>query len=301
MVLESLVSPKEAENHPLDMLIFGFVVATTGVWLAYYIFPQGASAWFLFFTVMSLVPLIYRVFYIEEGKDCEKITKGSLWARHDEVILVYLFMFFGMMIAFSFWFSILPQDIISVMFKDQIGEVMRIQSLRTVLVGSMIGTGGITAFMLSKFSSMIVSKVRLLELILANNLRLLFLFIAFSFVFGAGALLLLTWNAAVVGVAIGNLVRTTIASGASLTSKTASYFMAFPISFLSFFVHGIFEILGYFVGAIAGGIFSVAIVRKHYHTPHFRRIAKDVGLLLGISIGLMLIGGIIEVYITPLL
>ena len=284
------------------MLILGFVVATTGLWLAYYIFPQGASAWFLFFTAMALVPMIYRIFYIEEGKECDQIKHESLWHRHNEVIMVYMFMFFGMLIAFSFWFTILPTDIINVMFKDQIGEVMRIQNLRTVIVGSLIGTGGgLTGHLISKVSGMAVSKGKLLELILANNLRLLFLFVAFSFVFGAGALLLLTWNAAVVGVAIGNLIRGTIASGASVASKTTSYFTAFPISFLSFFVHGIFEIIGYFVGAIAGGIFSVAIVRKHYNRPEFKRIAIDVGIFLMVAIGLMVVGGIIEVYITPLL
>ncbi|MDP7282029.1 MAG: stage II sporulation protein M, partial [Candidatus Undinarchaeales archaeon] len=258
------------------------------------------------FTAMALVPMIYRVFYIEEGKECEKIQHESLWKRHNEVIMVYLFMFFGMLIAFSFWFTILPSDIINIMFKDQIGEVMRIQNLRTVLVGSLIGieATGITGQLIrgvNAATAMAVSKVKLLELILANNMRLLFLFVAFSFVFGAGALLLLTWNAAVVGVAIGNLIRQTIATGAGVGAKTAAYFVAFPISFLSFFVHGIFEIVGYFVGAIAGGIFSVAIVRKHYNRPEFKRIAVDVGILLVVAMGLMLIGGVIEVYITPLL
>jgi len=302
MVLESLISPQEVEKHPLDMLILGFVVATTGLWLAYYIFPQGASSWFLFFTAMALVPMMYRLFFIEENKECDKLNKETLWGRHNEIIMVYLFMFFGMLIAFSFWFTILPTNIINLMFKDQIGEVMRIQNLRSIIVGSFLGTGGgVTGLMLSKISGMAVSKTKLLELILANNLRLLFLFVAFSFVFGAGALLLLTWNAAVVGVAIGNLIRGTLATGASVASKTTTYFTAFPISFLSFFVHGIFEILGYFAGAIAGGIFSVAIVRKHYNRPEFKRIAVDVGIFLAVAIGLMLIGGVIEVYITPLL
>jgi uncharacterized membrane protein SpoIIM required for sporulation len=187
------------------------------------------------------------------------------------------------------------------MFKDQIGEVTRIQNLRSILVGGLLATSGLTGNLISNVTGMVVSKVKLLELILANNLRLLFLFVAFSFVFGAGALLLLTWNAAVVGVAIGNLIRQTIASGAGVAVKTTKYFTAFPISFLSFFVHGIFEIVGYFIGAIAGGIFSVAIVRKHYNTPKFKKIAVDVGLLMAIAIVLMIVGGLVEVYITPLL
>jgi uncharacterized membrane protein SpoIIM required for sporulation len=205
-------------------------------------------------------------------------------------------MFFGMIVSFSFWFTILPESLVTVMFKDQILEIARIQGLRSALMGSLIGTGAATGV-----TAMLVSKEKLLQIIAFNNLRLLFLFVSFAFIFGAGALLLLTWNAAVVGVAIGNLIKQTIVSTAGIYSKTAGYFMALPFSFLAFFVHGIFEVLGYFVGAIAGGIFSVSIVRKHYLSPYFRRIMKDVALLMTLAIALIVIGSLVEVYITPIL
>ena len=44
-------------------------------------------------------------------------------------------------------------------------------------------------------------------MIFLNNIRVLFLCIIFAFIYGAGAIFILTWNASIVGVAIGNLIR----------------------------------------------------------------------------------------------
>ena len=106
--------------------------------------------------------------------------------------------------------------------------------------------------------------------------------------------------AAVVGVAVGNLAREGIAA-AHISVKAAAYFKALPISFLAFFVHGIFEILGYFIGAIAGGILSVAIIKRHYRNPHFSVLLRDIIVLLLLSAGLIILGAFVEVYITPVL
>ncbi|MFH1424749.1 MAG: stage II sporulation protein M [archaeon] len=301
MVLEDLLGAEKAERHPIDMVLWGFVVSTISLfiaflmskWLPTYIFPGHINAWFLFLTSLALVQLLNRVLMREEKEML--VDKGTLLGRHTDVIFLYMFMFFGMIIAVSFWFTVLPYHLVQVLFSDQITEVLRIQSLRTTIVGSLIGTSGMAV------TAMFANKGTMLKLIMLNNLRLLFLFMAFAFVFGAGAILLLTWNAAVVGVAIGNLIRGMVGATASIFLKTATYFTGFPISFFSFFVHGIFEVLGYFVGAIAGGIFSASIVRRHYRTKHFTRVIMDVGLLLGLAIALIIFGSYIEVYVTPLL
>jgi len=305
MVLESLLNPAEAEKKPFDMLLLGFGTASISLWLAYYIFPEGASHWFLFFTGLCVVPLMVSLFALEEKEDF--MTRNKIWERHSDMILIYLFLFLGMIMAFSFWYTLLPEGITSMMFKEQIKEVGRIQNLHEVLVGGLLinaanlKTGLFSFSTTIKTTGMTITKGQLLELILLNNLRLVFLFIAFSFVFGAGAILLLTWNAAVVGVAIGNVIRSSITASATMFAKTTAYFTVFPFSFTAFFVHGIFEVLGYFLGAIAGGIFSVAMVKKHYNSPYFKRIITDVSAFLFAAIIFILIGGYIEVYITPLL
>ncbi|MFO7872768.1 MAG: stage II sporulation protein M [Candidatus Undinarchaeales archaeon] len=301
MVLESILSPEEAERQPFDMLILGFAVSSLALWLAYYVFPKEASNWFLFLTAIAVEPLLVRIFKEEEGEEI-RISKETLWARHDDVVLDLLFLFFGMVISFSFWFTILPSGIVNVMFENQISEIMRIQNLKLGVAGGFVGTlAAVAETKQINFSNSVLTKARVFKFILVNNLRLMFLFVAFSFLFGAGAILLLTWNAAVVGAAVGNMIRVTIVDVANLSTKAAMYFKALPVSILSFFVHGIFEILGYFLGAIAGGILSVAIIRKHYESPHFKRLLWDVILLLTLASALIIIGAGVEVYITPIL
>lgn len=300
MVLESILTPEEVERQPFDMLILGFLVSSLALWLAYYIFPKESSSWFLFLTAIALEPLLVRLFKKEEKEEI-KITNESLWARHDDVVLDYLFLFFGMVISFSFWFTVLPTGVVNVMFQNQISEIMRIQNLSLALSGGFVGALAAVTGAKLDLTSAIVSKLKVFKFILANNLRLMFLFVAFSFIFGAGAILLLTWNAAVVGAAVGNVIRTAISGVSSFSEKTVHYFKALPVSMLSFFVHGIFEILGYFLGAIAGGILSVSIIRKHYESPHFKRLLMDVVLLLVLATGMIVLGAAIEVYITPVL
>ena len=300
MVLESIISAEEVERHPLDMFFLGFGTASLGLWLAYYIFPKEASNWFLFLTAFALEPLLLRLFYLEEKGEIN-LERPTIWQRHERVIMDYLFMFFGMVIGLSFWYAILPQELTNIMFENQIAEVFRIQNLRVALTGSTIGTGAAIATQFGpSLTAILESKTKMLEFIAVNNLRLLFLFAAFSFIFGAGAILLLVWNAAVVGVAVGNLAREGI-TAAHISVRAAAYFKALPVSFLAFFVHGIFEILGYFVGAIAGGILSVAIIRKHYNNPHFPTLVMDVIMLILLSVGLIVVGAFVEVYVTPVL
>ena len=296
MVLEAILSAQEAESHPLDMFFLGFGVSTLGLWLAFYIFPKEASNWLLFLAAFALEPLLLRLFYLEERYDIT-FARPTIWQRHQNVIVDYLLLFFGMVIAFSFWYTVLPQPLTNIMFENQIAEVTRIQGLRATLTGAVIGSGTTGALNLG---GAISSKFQTLNFIMANNLRLLFLFIAFSFIFGAGAILLLVWNAAVVGVAIGNLIRTEIVA-THLAGTLTAYFTALPVSFFAFFAHGIFEVMGYFIGAIAGGILSVAIVKRHYNSPHFGLLVKDVVLLTALSAILIIFGAWVEVYITPLL
>src|SRR3989344_1449460 len=289
MVAESIISAEEVERHPLDMFFLGFGTASLGLWLAYYIFPKEASNWFLFLTAFALEPLLLRLFYLEEQEEIT-LHHPTLWQRHKDVIMDYLFLFFGMVIAFSFWYTMLPLDLTNIMFQNQIAEVARIQNLRVVLTGGILATGAVAASQAGPtLASILENKVAMLKFIAVNNLRLLFLFAAFSFIFGAGAILLLVWNAAVVGVAVGNLAREGI-TAAHISVRAAAYFKALPVSFLAFFVHGIFEILGYFVGAIAGGILSVAIIRKHYNNPHFPTLVMDVIMLILLSVGLIVVG-----------
>ncbi|MAF88992.1 MAG: stage II sporulation protein M [archaeon] len=310
MVLEMIMKAEYAERSPVRTLLLGFGVSSIALWIAYfatlwlpsYIFPEHANSWFLFLTAVALIPFLNKVYLIEEGK-AERISEKSIFKRHEDLLFIYIFLFLGMILSFSFWFTILPLKISQIVFSGQVAEIYRIQGLKTNLSGALLATsaGAITGNMLAKITGYASSRTAFLKLVVFNNMRLLLLFMVFSFVFGAGAILLLTWNAAVVGVAMGFIIRDSIIVSSSVLLKSAFYLKELPFSFMSFFLHGIFEIVGYFAGAVSGGIFSVAILRGMHKTKHFKTILKDVLFFLLLAIAFIVIGAVLEVYVTPLL
>ena len=80
----------------------------------------------------------------------------------------------------------------------------------------------------------------------------------------------------------------------------ASYFAILPISIARYMTHGTFEILAYFMGGLAGGIISVAIINHDIRSRHFRRIVTDSFDLIFIAIVLLIVAALIEVFITPI-
>ena len=128
--------------------------------------------------------------------------------------------------------------------------------------------------------------------ILFNNIRVLAFAILFAFVYGAGAIFILTWNASVIGTAIGNFIKSNL-------SPYSSYFSVASVGLLRYALHGIPEILAYFYGGLAGGIISVAIVKRQYENKKFSHIIFDISELLVISISFLLVAAFLEVYITP--
>ena len=85
--------------------------------------------------------------------------------------------------------------------------------------------------------------------ILLNNIRVLAFAILFAFVYGAGAIFILTWNASVIGTAIGNFIRSNLGQYASSVGleQFANYFVVASMGLLRYILHGIPEIIAYFL------------------------------------------------------
>jgi uncharacterized membrane protein SpoIIM required for sporulation len=127
--------------------------------------------------------------------------------------------------------------------------------------------------------------------------------ILFAFLYGAGAIFILTWNASVIAAAIGNFIRTnlvTVAERAGL-AKVASYFQITSLGLLRYLLHGIPEITAYFIAGLAGSIISVAVIREKFGTKQFEKIILDSSDLILISILILIVSALVEVYITPTL
>lgn len=280
MVLEALLGVKEAEKTPFYVFLLGVLYASVGVFLSLWIFRSEASLILVFLMVFGSIPLIYKTISFEAKKNYQATEETMLPKMHINALKVFLYLFLGFTIALSLWYLFLPSDVVYDLFSTQISTIKAINA------GG--ATGQVTAW---NFFSTIVM----------NNLKVLVLCILFSFFYGVGALFILGWNASVISTAIGNFVRTNISEYALSSGfiKIGAYFQVFSLALLRYMTHGVFEILAYLIGALAGGLISIAMINKHFEGDHFRVLIKDTVDLMILAVLLVLIAGLIEVFITP--
>ena len=283
MVLEDVVIPESMECHPSRMLIVGFVYSTIGIILGYLVFGKYASISGIFLTTIPLVVIIYRTIRYEECKDLEIQKEYPLLKEHLKALSLFIYLFIGMALSYSLWFTILPDSVAKVICGSQIETITTVR-------------GGLTS--IGKATDEAANH----ELILSNNQRVLAFCILFSFLYGSGAIFILTWNASVIGVAMGDVVRTALKSVGDMTNQQFlyTYFQTFPMS-LSYLVHGIPEIAAYFTAALGGGIISIAVARHHYSSEHFKHIILDSLDLILLSLVILVVAALTEVYVTPVL
>ncbi|OYT53882.1 MAG: hypothetical protein B6U72_04660 [Candidatus Altiarchaeales archaeon ex4484_2] len=298
MVLESIVDPLKAEKTPRDMFYVGLIYSSIGLLLAYFTFGSQSSFASIFLTTIPLVVIMYKTLQLEEEKD-EKLIHSLqkrhrkthqetfLIKEHGKALSLFVALFLGMVVSYTFWYIILPVDMEENLFSFQINEIKRIRVISTA--------GDMTGFNQESTNTLFT--------ILENNFRVWVFCIIFSFLYGSGAIFILTLNASIVGVAIGIAIRNALIRYAPLGNIDFlyNYFGSFSISFC-YLIHGIPEISAYFLGALGGGIISVAVAR---HGVKIRGEFIDVTIdsidLVVLSAVILLLAGIIEVYMTPLI
>jgi len=283
MVLESLVNPAKAEKTPSRMIIFGFLYASVAVGLGLWVFYSYASMIFVFLAAIAAVPLMYNTIKYEEKKDLEDMQEKFLLKEHGKALTAFMYLFVGMTLACVLWYAVLPVETVGTLFHSQTNTINNIN-------------GKITGMSLHE-------QVGAFTHIFLNNIKVMIFCGIFSVLYGAGAIFILSWNASVIGVAIGNFIRGNLASYAHLVGfdKIAQYFAIIGVGLLKYVIHGVPEILAYFTAGLAGGIISIAIIRHDFGTRKFEHILLDSADLFLASIGLLLIAAVLEVWVTPII
>ncbi len=294
MVLESLFSLKTAEVHPQRLFFLGILHAAIGTFLGLWIFKNQASLVLVFLTVMASLPFMYRTIKHEEKIDSQNIKEAKLLKHHSRILMSFMFLFFGFVIAFSLGYVLLPEKLVQSTFSSQIETI---RSINSNVAGSIVPPlveKPIVSGDLPNSSSIFLQ-------IFSNNLKVMLFSLFFSFFYGAGAIFILTWNASVIAVAIGTFFRAEIAALAVKSGlvKIAAYFGIFTLGILKYIIHGPVEILAYFTAGLAGGIISVAVIRHDFDSQSFRKILLDSVDLVMIAIFLIFIAALLEVYVTP--
>ncbi len=295
-MLESIISPGTAERKPWDMALLGFVVASVSIWLGHYLspfIPGSPSMLGLAVAVIALAPLLHRVIVIEELEE-ETARLGSptgFITRHIDVIGMYAFLFLGLLAAFSFWYVVLPYEADGAIPSGSDFSVQEsaIGSLQRQITGRAAGNPVEEGPRVTDEPSP-GNRKRAFFNLFDNNMRVMVLCFFASFLFGAGAIWLIAWNASTIGVFIGGLIKTKMAGFSALEA----YAIGFPYYSLSIALWAIPEILAYLVAGVAGGIISVAVARHHFRSERFWLTVFDALLFLLIAVFLVFIGAYIE-------
>jgi uncharacterized membrane protein SpoIIM required for sporulation len=286
VVLESLTNPFQAERRPVMLLLWGIVYALVGGLLADWLFPGAmASMVMVALVAIAAIPLMYNTIRFEEKKDLVIRAETKLLEEHGKAVMVFMMLFIGMTIGMTLLYVILPAPQAGKLFADQIETYTSINPHRSI-------TGQVTGYATGE---------GVFQRIFLNNIKVLAFCVVFSLLYGAGAMFVLSWNASVIALAMGNVIRTNIAALAG-EGTVGSYLKIAAIDgFSRYFIHGFFEIAAYVIAALAGGIISVAIIKKHFTTDKAEHIILDVSDLLLASFVVLLFSAVIEVYITPAL
>jgi uncharacterized membrane protein SpoIIM required for sporulation len=273
---------KEERDHK-RMTFMGFLYCTLGVFLSIWIFKTYSSMIMVFLTAMAAIPLVYKTIKIEEQKDLGDLAERLLIKEHGKALRVFIYLFIGVTIAAAFWYVVLPSSTISVLYEAQTTTINAINSRTTGLTFD------------AQFGAF--TKIFL------NNAKVLVFCILFAFLYGFGAIFILTWNASVVGTAIGNFVRSNLALYAEQVgiAKATKYFHIISLGLFKYSIHGVPEILAYFTAGLAGGIISIAIIRHDLGTRKFEHILLDSVDLILLSLAFLFLAAVLEVWVTPMI
>jgi len=285
-MLELLVNPLRAEKRPWEMFFIGAFHGILSLMLTKWIFSSDpvlskyTGILVVTFSVMFSLPFMYFAIKNEEEKDLQNKSLIRLLEEHGKTLTYFMFLFFGFVVAFSFWYIAFEDG--NQNFRAQIETFCMIN--RPTNFDQCVSEYGIKT--VSKTTAFLTAKEKIVN-IFANNMYVLIFTLVFSLIFGAGAIFILAWNASVISAAIG------IFSKSSLLNL--------PLGIARYMIHGIPEIAAYFIGALAGGIVSIAVIKHDVRTEKFWVILQDSLNLIIIAVIILFIAALIEVFITPVL
>jgi len=267
VVLESLIGEKNIRNHPVFIFFLAMLICAGSLFFAQLLFPLHASVLSIAFITIGLVPLVYNVLSHEEDDEtlCKNSSCTTFFARHFNLIMLYVWIFLGIIVAFAFYYSILPPLERASLFEEQISSFCGIAGSSSCTDGvPMSITGRASAFGMNACMSNNSTVETCTLFIFENNAGVLLFTIVLSLLYGVGAIFILAWNASILGVFFGE----TLLVGDF--TKFLGMFQSMVIG------HGAPELFGYIFGALAGAVLSSMFAKKEFFTHSSSLIIKDI-------------------------
>lgn len=263
MVFEQLIEPTWLEKRAWYATVLGFFYSVIGIEAAILIFPSDPSYMAVAFTALFILPSINSLL-TKAAKPIQKKGKLNLirlFSENIDIFKVYFYLFAGIFIAYSAAMLVLPSAVTSNIFKSQLR------------VGGLAGD----AIFASNFTN-----------IFFNNLKVMAVVFALSILYGAGAMIFLTWNAAAWGVVAGAYSKM-FATGSSVGYYLNDFILRLP--------HTVLESSAYIFVAIAGGVLSKAVLQQNIKSKGFKYVLYDGLMFFAIAIIALTVGATVEAFL----
>ena len=264
-MLEQLYSAKFLKEKPAYAFLLGVAYSAIGIGAALLLFPQDPALISVLIISVLFLPSLYKLSRMEEREELKE--KGIFQAiiRQKQFIKVYFYAFFGMLVTFAFFSTILPSLASNFLFKQQL---------------AILGNSGGAVFSSGLFLGLLI-----------NNFKVMLLCFSVSLFFGNGSIFLIAWNASVWGTIFGNIAK----AGALFAGKNPLIYLVLVL--ISVLPHVILEVGSYIFATISGAEISEGTLREKFGSSRMQRLLYINLVILLLAIIILLFGASVETFV----
>ncbi len=285
MVLESIIGEKRIRKYPILIFFITFVISIVSIFAADMIFSKHGSVLSIAFITMGLVPVIFNILSNEQSEELlERKSAVTFFARHFNLLMLYVWVFVGIILAFAVAYSLSPVEERGLWFEEQTRSFCSISGSDSCEGGVPLSISGrATAGAFSSCQNPSTSNISdCTFFILQNNAGVLVFILVLSIFYGVGAIFIIAWNASILGVFFGEMFLV------GQHMKGFGFLQGMLIG------HGPPELLAYVFGAIAGAILSSAIAKEDFFRHGAMEIGKDILFLIVLAFFSVIYGALTE-------
>jgi uncharacterized membrane protein SpoIIM required for sporulation len=201
----------------------------------------------------------------------KKVSFKALFRDDWDIVKIYVFLFLGILLVYSFGTMMLPAFETNTLFREQL----------EIRLGQ--GFAG-NAFASSAVGSLFWS-------LLSNNFMVMVACFIMALLTGDGAIFLITWNASVWGTVFGYTAK------AASSFSGESVLLVFGKIMAVVTPHMLIEGMAYFLAAIAGAVISKDVLLEEFASDRFMEVfGFNLYLLLG-AVLFLLLGAAVEAWV----
>lgn len=273
MVLEHIFPEDWLEKKGRYAFLLGAVYSIVGILIASVLFRGDPALPAVAFTSILLLPELYKIFSIEERKESieQKVFLRDLWRNDINIVRIYIFLFLGILLIYSFGTMLMPQMQANTLFREQL-EIRFGQGFAGHAFSGIFSSG-------------------LFFSLLSNNLLVLLACFIMGLLTGDGAIFFITWNASVWGTIFG----VTAKNAGLFAGKHPFYF--FGVIMLIVFPHMMLEAISYFLAAISGSVISKDVILEKFASHRFLEVFGFNLYLLLLALVFLLLGAGVEAFV----